>query len=346
VVRLVSGDTIAVAQAAVVLHRVGRAVQGPIDTVRANFQGRFAFRFLPDSTAAYLLSVRYQGIEYFSSPVTPAAGRADTAIVLIVADTSSAAPVRAHERTLLISRADESGTRPVVDWFVLQNSGERTRIAPDSARPSWGAPLPPDAQNVELADAKLSQFSPEALEFRGDSVLIFAPLSPGRKELVLQYHIPGTLRNFLVPSASGTDSVFVLLEESSARVVSPSLLSTESQRLDGRPFRRWAGIMGNEPSLEIRFAAPPLSSRTILLLLVALAGLGFALLGLVALRRPRLTAPAQSPRYLADAIARLDAAQLERGGPSSPEQEARYQTERARLKEALVRTLAAVSRRS
>lgn len=327
-----------------VLHRVGRVAQGPIDSVRADARGRFAFRFTADTTAAYLLSVRYDGIEYFSSPVASNPDRPDTAVVIIVADTSSAAPVRTRERTLLISRADESGTRPVVDWLVLQNAGERTRIAPDSLRPSWGAPLPPDAQNVELADVKLSQFSPDALEFRHDSVLLFAPLSPGQKELVLQYHIPGALRSFSVPAAAGTDSVFVLLEESSARIVTPRMTVSDSQRLDGRPFRRWAGVMGNAASLEVRFAPPPLSPRRVLLLLVALLGLGFLALSFAALRRHRPLATAPYP--LVDAIARLDAAYLERGGAHSPEEEEHYRAERARLKEALGRALAAASRRS
>jgi hypothetical protein len=343
VVRVASGDTVPAGRVPVVLHRVGRTAQGPIDTVRADAGGRFAFRFTADTAAAYLLSVRYDGIEYFSAPIASNPSRPDTAVVILVADTSSTAPVRTRERTLLISRPDESGTRPVVDWLVLQNAGERTRIAPDSGRPSWGTLLPPEAQNVELADVKLSQFSPEALEFRHDSVLLFAPLSPGQKELVLQYHIPGALRNFSVPVGVGTDSVFVLLEEGSARVVRPRLSITDSQRLDGRPFRRWAGVMGDAASLELRFPPAPLSPRLVLLLLVSLLALGFAALAVVTLRRR----PLPTTHYpLVDAIARLDAARLEHGGVLSPSEEEQYQAERARLKDALARALADAPPRS
>lgn len=345
VVRVSAGDTLPVGGVPVVLHRVGRAAQGPIDTVRADVRGRFSVRFTPDSSAAYLLSVRYDGIEYFSSPVGSEPARADTAIVLVVADTSSAAPVSMRERTLLISRPDASGTRAVVDWFVLQNAGERTRVAPDSSQPSWSAPLPPDAQNVELADLRLSQFSPDALEFRHDSVLVFAPLSPGRKELVLQYRIPGTLRSFSVPAAPGTDSIFVLLEERSARVTAPAMLVADSQRLDGRRFLRWEGKLGDAARLEIRFAPAPLSPRITLLLLVGVSGLGFVLLAVVALRRRR-SAASPDPVYLADAIARLDLAQLERGGGVSQQEQERYLGERARLKDVLTRALAGPPRRS
>jgi hypothetical protein len=346
VVRLAGGDTLAVARVPVVLHRVGRSAQGPIDTIRADAGGRFAFRFAADTPAAYLLSVRYQGIEYFSSPIANNPARADTAIVILVADTSSSAPVTTRERTLLISRPDDSGTRAVVDWFVLQNAGERTRVAVDSLQPSWGAPLPPDAQNVELADARLSQFSPDALVFRRDSALIFAPLSPGQKELVLQYRIPGTLRRFSAPNAAGTESLFVMLEERAARVVAPPLGVADSQRLDGRLFQRWAGAMGAADRIAVVFPAAPPSPRIILALLVTLAAFGFTTLVVLRLRRRRLQEVAPHPLYLADTIARLDAAWLDRHGEAPPAEREAYLAERARLKSALSAALAAAQRRS
>ena len=343
VMRVTAGDTLPVGGVTVVLHKVARAAQGPIDTVIADQRGRFAFRFPTDTTAAHLLSVRYEGIQYFSQAVASNPERPDTGIVILVADTSSTAPVRARERTLLVSRADESGTRAVVDWLVLQNAGERTRVG-DSLRPSWGAPLPPDAQNVELADAALSQFSSEALDFRRDSVLLFSPISPGQKELVLQYRIPGTLRRFAMPLPAGLDSLFVLLEEPGARVVLPRLSVADTQRLEGRTFQRWAGAAGGATSLEIDFPGASLSARVTLPILVGIAALGFAVLSVVALRRRRQVVP--HPVYLADAIARLDAARLERGAELAPDEEERYLAERERLKAALSRALAAARRRS
>lgn len=341
---MANGDTLPVRRVPVVLHQIGRAAQGPLDTTTTDSQGRFAFSFRGDTTAAYLLSVRYDGIQYFSSAIASHPNRPDTAVAILVADTSSSAPVAAHERTLLISRADESGTRTVVDWLVLQNRGERTRVSPDSLRPSWGAPLPPEAQNVELADAVTSQFSAEALEFRRDSVVLFAPLSPGRKELILQYRIPATLRRFSVPLSEGMDSAFVLLEEPRARVIAPTWEVVDSQRIEGRAFRRWAGSAANVASLEIAFPAPPVSARVTLLLLVGAAACGFALLAVLGLRRRAAVNP--NPLYLADAIARLDAAQLERGSAASPEEQQRYLAERARLKAELSKALAGAPRRS
>jgi hypothetical protein len=280
--RLSGNDTIAVPRVQVVLHRVGPAGQGPLDTVFTDRAGRFGFRFAPDTVSVFLLSARYAGIEYFSRPVSGDPGRADTSVTLIVADTSSQQPVAVRQRTLLVSRPDESGTRVVIDWLVLSNRGPFTRVSPDSVRPAWGGPLPEAAQNVEMADSRLSQFAAEAVSFRRDSALIFAPLSPGDKELMLQYRIPGPLREFVVP-ARVSESVFVLLEEPGARVSVPPLLMADSQMIEGRAFRRWAGPMGGAGEIEIRLAGPRFSQQQLLVLLVALLGAGFALLAARAL---------------------------------------------------------------
>lgn len=341
IIRLSGADTVAVASAEVVLHRVGPRRQGPLDTAVTDARGGFRFRFAPDSGAAFLLSARYAGIEYFSRPISADPALPDTAVTLIVADTSSAQPVTVRQRTLLVSRADESGTRIVIDWLVLGNRGPLTRVSPDSTRPSWGGPLPEAAQSVEMADSPLSQFAAEALAFRGDSVLIFAPLSPGDKELMLQYRIPGEIGRFVVPAVVD-DSVFVLLEEDGARVVTPALVAADSQMIEGRAFRRFAGTMAGATTLEIALAGRRLSSQQLLVILVALLATGFALLAWRLLRKRRpVSAPGPAnPGALAAAIARLDARHAGRQQEVDASEWDGYQSERARLKEQLERALA------
>ncbi|HEU5219322.1 MAG TPA: hypothetical protein VFU23_11715 [Gemmatimonadales bacterium] len=348
VVRVAGSDTLPVGKIAVVLHRVGQRAQGPIDTAVAGPGGRFSFRFSADTTAAYLLSARYGGIEYFSSPVATNPTRPDTAVIVIVADTSSTAPVSVRQRTILVSAPDESGTRTVLDWFVLSNPGQLTRVAPDTLHGAWGTPLPPEAQNVELADNRMSQFSPEALVFRGDSAIIFAPLSPGDKELMLQYRIPGTLRQFLVP-AERADSVFVMMEERGGRVITGGFAAADSQMLDGRAFARWAGSHPRAGDLEIALPASRVSSRQLLTAMVVTMGAAFALVALVAVRRKR-RAPARAPKsdagFLTDAIARLDGRYLGREAETAAAEWAAYQAERARLLAELQVALATRGNRS
>jgi hypothetical protein len=351
VARIAGGDTLPIGRIAVVLHRVGQRVQGPVDTSVAGPEGRFSFRFAADTTAAYLLSARYGGIEYFSQPVATNPARPDTGVVVIVADTSSAAPVLVRQRTLLVSAPDESGTRTVLDWFVLSNPGELTRVAPDTIRGSWGTLLPPEAQNVELADNRMSQFSPEVLVFRGDSVLVFAPLSPGDKELMLQYHIPGTLRRFVVPTEGVTDSVLVMLEERGGRVATEGFAAADSQMLDGRAFRRWAGTMRQPGILEIALPAALLSSRQLLIGMVIGAAAVFILLAWLLVRRRRGGSPRPpllnpDPSFLTDAIARLDERYQGREAETTAPDWTRYQVERARLLARLQSALATRGSRS
>lgn len=344
VVRLSAGDTVPVASVLLVLHRVGRTEQGPIDTIMADARGRFAARFTADTSALYLFSIRYQGIEYFSAPIRGNPAQPDTELVLIVADTSSSTPVTVAERTLLISGPDAGGSRLVLDWIVLVNRGERTRVVPDTGRPSWGAPLPDFVQAVELADVHLSQFSPDAVSFRRDSVLVFAPISPGRKELVLQYRIPGDQHRLSAP-ALGTDSIFVLLEEPGARVERPRLTRGAGQQMQGRSFSRWTGVLGNESLIEVVLPSGGIGARTLLPILVVTVLLGFAILTGMLVRRRVPVAGRLDPVALADAIARLDLRYGELVNPD-PDAMARYQEARARLKALLVRTLATSSRRS
>jgi len=352
VVRVAGRDTIAVGSVPVVLHRIGPAVQGPLDTVGADRRGRFAVRYAPDSGAAFLLSVRYLGIEYFSAPLGSDPARPDTSLVLIVADTSSTTPVRLAERTLLIGSPDESGSRTVIDWLVLENPGELTRAPGDTLRPAWALALPPEGQNVELADVHLSQFSPDALGFRRDSVMVLAPIPPGRKELVLQYRLPRGEPRLTVPGHVN-DSVFVLLEEPEARVTRPPLARAGAQAVENRTFYRWAGTLDGASELEILFPSAGVAPGTLLALLVGITLIGFASLAVIRLRSRRLAelpqfspSPNPEPIAIADSIARLDHRHLDSGGVANAEERSRYEAERARLKAELARALASRPPRS
>ena len=86
------------------LHRIGRDVQGPIDSTLSDSRGAFHFRFSPDTAAIFLLSARFAGIEYFSPPIHTDPALPDTAMVLIVSDTSSSVPVATGSRHIVVSR--------------------------------------------------------------------------------------------------------------------------------------------------------------------------------------------------------------------------------------------------
>ncbi|MBW8772593.1 MAG: hypothetical protein JF590_04785, partial [Gemmatimonadetes bacterium] len=161
VIRVVAGDTLRVPGAQVQLHRVSAAAQGVIDSGRTDARGAWRFRTPLDTTATYLVSARFAGIEFFTPPLTTDRTRPDTTVTIVVADTSSgpAAHVTVQSRHLLIQGGDSAGWRGVLDVVVLENHSGYTRIASDTTRPSYVMLLPPGARQPELADGDIG---PEA----------------------------------------------------------------------------------------------------------------------------------------------------------------------------------------
>ena len=334
-------DTVAVAGARVLLHRVGRDSQGPVDSTLTDASGRFRFVFRPDTTAIYLLSAGHGGIEYFSPPVHTNPARPDTAMAVIVFDTSSRAPVRVESRHIVVPRADESGNRVVLDLIVLRNDGIVARVAPDSEHPSWAGVLPPGIGEFEVGE---SDISPDAVVQRGDSVLVLAPLAPGDKQLTLEYPLPAGRAEVAFPVGPDSVTVNVLVEEPEVRAAGAALARADSQVIQGRSFRRWSGRMpaGGVVSLTLPRRG---SGRNAVAALVAALALGLAFAGWRWLGRARRTAAPPEAGPILDRLAALDARYVGREAEATADEWARYQADRARLKAEAARALAARSAR-
>jgi hypothetical protein len=332
----------------VVLHHLARDAQGPVDSTRSDAAGRFRFRFAADTAALYLLSARHAGIEYFSSPVHTNPELPDTGVVIIVADTATTAPVTVAARHIVVSRPAEDGTRAVLELVILENRGDRTRVAKDTVTGSWAMALPPGILGFDVGEGDIA---PDQLVRRGDSAIVVAPIPPGQKQLMLTYAIPGDVSTWRVPFAHDVPSVNVMLEERAARPAA-ALAFADSQAIRGRTYRRYTGKARAGEVLSIDF--PGGARRTARLLLAALVALSAAALAALAWRllrrRPLLAAlpaadcdvPAvKGPAAAAlDAVAALDATYAGRASEVGAEEWARYQAERARLKAVLEAALA------
>lgn len=337
------GDTVPASDVRVVLHRIGPAVQGPVDSVRTDTAGRFGFRIVPDTAALYLLSASYRDIEYFSPPLRlDAATPPDSAVVIVVADTSTTAPVRLAARHLVVGRPGGEGSRDALDLLVLENSGIYTRIAADSAGASWTMPLPRGALEMSIGEG---DFSPDAVVQRGDTLVLGAPVAPGEKQLMVQYHLPATTDRIAVPFGDSVEMVNILVEEEGARVTGGTLVAADSQLIEGRVFRRWSGSVPAGGTVVLAFAGAASTPSWLLPAMVALAA---AALLAAAWRLRRLQVPAGAgpvaadggAERLLDAVAALDARYLGREAEVPADEWARYQDERARLKRALETALA------
>ena len=345
VVRPAGNDSVAVPGIRVVLHRVGAAEQGPVDSMPSGPDGRFRFGLARDTSALYLLSARYKGIEYFSFPLDRAAGRDPAPVTLIVRDTSSRTPVTVSARHVVVPRPGEDGTREVLDLVLLVNPGTETRVAPDSLSASWSGPLPPESEGLELGE---SDVSPDAVTRRGDSVIVSAPISPGEKQLAFQYHLPGGRQAIELPVGAEPVALNVLLEEPGATAFGSGLAASDSQAIEGRSFRRWAGDVPTNSVVRITLPGAGGSSTTVIAGLVALLALALLLAAWRILPHRAAAAASGSPRNDADLllnqIAALDARYQGREAELQPEEWTRYLERRAALKAEAAAALARESR--
>src|SRR5215208_245897 len=153
---VLSADSMPVPGVRLVLHRVSQQVQGPIDSARSDRRGRFSFAYRADTSAFYLVSGRYAGIEYFSSPLPTNPARADNTVRVVVYDTSSTAPVSLEARHLVLTRPGEDGSRSILDLVILRNAGRLTRVAPDTVRGSWSVQLPRGTVGLQVRESDVS----------------------------------------------------------------------------------------------------------------------------------------------------------------------------------------------
>ncbi len=56
-----------------------------------------------------------------------------------------------------------------------------------------------------------------------------------------------------VPFAAATDSVVLLLEEPTARVVTPGFAARDSQVIETRTYHRWVGSVPAAGVVEVKF---------------------------------------------------------------------------------------------
>ncbi len=327
VLRLSGSDSVAVGAASLVLHRITHTAQGPIDSLVADGRGRFRFRLPPDTSAVYLVSARFAGIEYFSPPLRSDPRGSDSAMVILVSDTSTTARILTGSRHVVISALGEDGTRGVLEIIGLVNQGDRTRVSPDSSHPVWTHGLPKGTLTVRPGQG---DFSPDALVIRHDSILLFAPLAPGEKQLVFSYSLPATIRRLPLRFEEPVNEVNVLVEDRDAEVSGGTLARADTQTIEGRTFGRWAGAMPAVGSIVVSF---PGSGSPIWLLPGLVALIGLALLGsAVWLIRRRVPAAPSRRIDLVGAIAALDARYLGREGEVSAAEWQRYLEDRTELK--------------
>jgi hypothetical protein len=345
VVRGTRAGPVPVADQWVILHRVGNDRSGPLDSVRTTRAGGYAFsyRVVGDSQAIYFASTSYGGVAYFTSPFRAPVVAGDDAAITVFDTTSNPAPIKLAGRHIIIGAAQPTGRRPVGEVLDLENDSTVTVVARDST-PLWTAHVPSGATDFQLNSN--STIAPGAINRRGSSVGLFAPISPGLRQFAFTYELPPDAFPLSLPLERTTGLLEILVQEPTARVEGPRLREVASVTTEGRNFRRY--LADELPgTVVVRISVPAAAGAQrmkviIALVVVAIAAMLIALAvvfrrRLPAARRPPLTAR-RTEVFIRD-IATLDA-ELERRSDLSDNERAEYGARRATLKQQLADALA------
>ena len=270
----------------VVLHRVTTGGGAPVDSIRTDAAGGFAFRVVSgDTTALYLASARYQDIAYFSEPVRVATEPVVLQPLLVYATSPTGPAITIPQRLITVGRPKSDGSRDVLELVQLMNPGPATRVAPDTSHPTWRGVLPAGAVQFQTGEGDVS---PQAVARQGDSVLVFAPLPPGQiRQLSFGYTLPASLLRVVVPMPQPVDELDLLLEDTTAEVTAPGARRLDVTEVEQRRFARYslrALPAGTVVAIEFRARRfdPVRLVPAIVVLLVVLLGGGLWL----AFRRP------------------------------------------------------------
>lgn len=344
-----AGSPTPVARQWVVLHRVGSDRAAPLDSTRSGSDGRYRFQYRTSGSpdALYFVSSTYGGIAYFSPPLRADTVNGEDADVMVYETTTDTTILRVQGRHYVLSSPVAMGggsRRNVAEIFEIENEGARTVIARDSLTPLWTTPLPAAAESVSVAQGDISA---GAVVFRAGRAEVFAPISPGVRQLVLTYSLPVDAFPVSAPLGRKISVLEVLLEEPRASVEGARLAEVAPATIEGRTFRRF--LAQDAPaSAVMRISAPaPVgrnrSAMRVLAIVMAFAMLGAFGLWAVQRRRlapalPRREAATETDRLVAE-LASLDA-RFEREPGDTEEMRVAYEHQRAELKGRIARALA------
>ncbi|HKS07742.1 MAG TPA: hypothetical protein VJR92_15675 [Gemmatimonadaceae bacterium] len=331
----------------VVLHRVGRDGAGPVDSVRSDARGGYAFRFgAGRDSSAFFASTAYLGVTYFTPPFAGASTRGDDAAINVYDTTSVAAPVRTRGRHVIVFGGDSAGLRQIAEVFWLENATQRTRV-PLQEKPSWSSLLPDGATNVHVEQGDVA---PTAVQSSAGRVSVYAPIAPGLRQLHISYTVPVSRFPLTFPVGDTTTVLEVLIEGLTGGASGASLETQQGTVVDERAFQRFlARDVASGATFVVTLPAQTAGLKTWYVAgVVGLAALAliFAFARSTGMMRTRATIPNRALRptparaeSIAASIASLDARFARHAAPTDAER-ASYEQQRVQLKAELTDVLA------
>jgi hypothetical protein len=198
--------------------------------------GSFRFDGLPTSPQdAYLVVVRYAGVDYVSGMVQLHQQPEQTVDLTVYETTTDPSTVRIASRSLVIAGASpELRAVDIMDILIVENSGDRTYLG-DRSGVVLSIPLPRGAQEIRPQPG--FDYGQPRLE---DGVLLTTgPLPPGSRTVVLSYTVPyeGTRATLSIGTAMPTSTLRALVRDGTYRLSSRSLIDTGTVEVSGVTYR-------------------------------------------------------------------------------------------------------------
>jgi hypothetical protein len=248
----------------VVLHRVGPDRSGPLDSLRSDAQGRYRFEYVRSGSedAVYFVSAMYGGIAYFTPPLTEPRTGGRAGEIAVFDTTSRRVPISVRGHHVVISAADASALRSVVEVFELSNDSSVTRVAASESfeAATWRTSIIPGATNFRVSQGDVP---PDAVKFDRGMVGVFSPLAPGVKQLSFSYSLPANAFPLRLPFRDRTDVYEVLIEEETGSVSGANLKEVDPVSVEGRSFRRFLGQDIPSSAVAVIDLPPAVAGRAI-----------------------------------------------------------------------------------
>jgi hypothetical protein len=224
----------------VVLHRVGPDHAGPLDSVRSDPRGRYAFNYVRTGSddAIYFVSASYDGIAYFTPPLAEGKVSGDDGMVTVFDTTSHPVPMSVRGHHVVVSAVDANGLRSVVEVYDLSNDSSVTRIAPSDTQrdATWQSHIAAGATNFRVSQGDIPA---GAVSYANGTVSVYAPIAPGIKQLSYSYTLPAKSFPLSLPLEKETGIYEILIEERAGSVTGPHLREMDPVTVDERNFRRF-----------------------------------------------------------------------------------------------------------
>lgn len=260
----------------VTLHRVGSDRAAPLDSMRADANGRYAFTYRPtgDASAIYFVSARYGGIAYFTPPLDDVMVKGEKAEIAVYDTTSAHVVIGVRGHHVVVSAVDANAQRSIMEVYELANDSSVTRVAAEGGKagPVWSAAVPKGATGFRVTQGDIPA---AAVAFAQGHVSVFAPISPGLAQLAFSYSLPASAFPLSVPIESPTQILEVLVEDEKGSVSGAQLKEKAPVSLERRSFRRFLADDVPERAVSvIDLSATPHSSvdRRYLVILTLVIG--------------------------------------------------------------------------